>query len=90
MCNLYRVNLLYTFSTIIVFFFDREFSRFRGSKSLKNTMYQGQFLTQAWKMCKGRLYTRQPQDGWAIKKSTEEKRVCMPRKPGFFKNSHQK
>ena len=53
-------------------------------------MYQGQFLTQAWKMCKGRLYTRQPQDGWAIKKSTEEKRVCMPRKPGFFKNSHQK
>ena len=48
-------------------------------------MYQGQFLTQAWKMCKGRLYTRQPQDGWAIKKSTEEKRVCMPRKPGFFK-----
>ena len=49
-------------------------------------MYQGQFLTQAWKMCKGRLYTRQPQDGWAIKKSTEEKRVCMPRKPGFFKN----
>ena len=68
MCNLYRVNLLYTFSTIIersLFLLTASSQGFAVRKSLKN--YQGQFLTQAWK-----IYTRQPQDGWAIKK-----RVCM-------------